>query len=83
MGFDARQPTAPQEPLNGSVERVTFHSETTGFCVLRIRVKGHRDVVTVIGNAASITAGEYIGRRSGDLQRSITWLYLNNKLVKL
>jgi exodeoxyribonuclease V alpha subunit len=48
------------EYVQGSVERVTFHSEATGFCVLRTQVRGHRDVVTVIGNAASITAGEYI-----------------------
>jgi len=49
-----------KERVQGSVERVTFHSEETGFCVLRIKVKGHRDLVTVIGNAASINAGEYI-----------------------
>lgn len=48
------------EQLQGAVERVTFHSEATGFCVLRTKVKGHRDVVTVIGSAPSITAGEYI-----------------------
>jgi len=48
------------ERMQGSVERVTFHSEETGFCVLRTKVRGHRDLVTVIGNAASIRAGEYI-----------------------
>ncbi|MDX2346312.1 MAG: ATP-dependent RecD-like DNA helicase [Legionella sp.] len=48
------------EHLQGAIERVTFHSEATGFCVLRTKVKGHRDVVTVIGSAPSITAGEYI-----------------------
>ncbi len=48
------------EQLQGAVERVTFHSEATGFCVLRTKVKGNRDVVTVIGSAPSITAGEYI-----------------------
>ncbi|MCP4474809.1 MAG: ATP-dependent RecD-like DNA helicase, partial [Gammaproteobacteria bacterium] len=47
-------------PLSGSVERVTFHNPESGFCVLRTKVKGHRDVITVVGNAASITAGEYI-----------------------
>ena len=41
------------ERVQGSVERVTFHSEESGFCVLRTKVKGHRDLVTVIGNAAS------------------------------
>ncbi len=49
-----------QERIQGSVERVTFHSEESGFCVLRTKVRGMRDLVTVIGQAASITAGEYI-----------------------
>ena len=51
---------APRERLSGSVERVTFHSEQSGFCVLRVKVKGQRDLVTVIGSAASVSAGEYI-----------------------
>jgi exodeoxyribonuclease V alpha subunit len=50
----------PNERLAGSVERVTFHSEESGFCVLRAKVRGHRELVTVIGSAASITPGEYI-----------------------
>src|SRR2546422_2477772 len=48
------------EHLAGSVERVTFHSEETGFCVLRVKVRGHRDLVTVVGTAPTITPGEYI-----------------------
>lgn len=51
-------PSKNLERLNGSIERVTFHSEETGFCVLRAKVKGHRDLVTVIGNVAVITPGE-------------------------
>ncbi len=46
-------PPAPHERLSGSIERVTFHSEQSGFCVLRVQVRGQRDVVTVIGNAAA------------------------------
>src|SRR2546428_2055982 len=53
-------PDAPTEPLAGSVERVTFHSEETGFCVLRVKVRGHRDMVTVVATAPTITPGEYI-----------------------
>ncbi len=53
-------PPAPHERLSGSIERVTFHSEQSGFCVLRVQVRGQRDVVTVIGNAAAVSAGEYI-----------------------
>src|SRR3954469_1808975 len=50
----------PLEHLAGSVERVTFHSEETGFCVLRVKVRGHRDLVTVVGTAPTISPGEYI-----------------------
>ena len=46
--------------LSGSVERITFHNETNGFYVLRVKVKGQRDLVTVLANAASIGPGEYI-----------------------
>ena len=51
---------APTDRLAGSVERVTFHSEESGFCVLRVKVRGERDLITVIGSAASVTPGEYI-----------------------
>ena len=51
---------APPERLAGAIERVTFHSEQSGFCVLRVNVKGQRDLVTVIGSAASVTPGEFI-----------------------
>ena len=50
----------PQERLSGSVERVTFHSEESGFCILRTKVKGRRDLVTVVGSAASIAPGEFV-----------------------
>ena len=49
-----------REPLSGLVERVTFHSPDTGFCVLRVKVRGHRELVTVLGSAASIQPGEFI-----------------------
>lgn len=48
------------EKVSGLVERVTFHSEETGFCVLRIKVRGNKDLVTLIGNAAVVSPGEHI-----------------------
>src|ERR1700720_1813073 len=53
------QPTT-QEVLAGPVERVTFHNVESGFCVLRIKARGHRELVTVVGRAAVISAGEWI-----------------------
>ena len=49
-----------QEVLAGLVERVTFHNAENGFCVLRAKARGHRDLVTVVGHAAIISAGEWI-----------------------
>jgi exodeoxyribonuclease V alpha subunit len=57
-----------REPLSGLVERVTFHSAETGFCVLRVKVRGHRDLVTVLGSAAEVHAGEHI-QASGQWQQ--------------
>ena len=39
-----------QEVLAGLVERVTFHNAENGFCVLRAKALGHRDLVTVVGH---------------------------------
>src|SRR6187401_480306 len=49
-----------QEVLAGLVERVTYHNAENGFCVLRAKVRGHRDIVTVVGHSATIAAGEWI-----------------------
>jgi exodeoxyribonuclease V alpha subunit len=49
-----------REPLAGLVERVTFQSAENGFCVLRVKVRGHRDLVTVLGSAADVHAGQSI-----------------------
>ena len=44
-----RQDGAEKEVLAGLVERVTYHNAENGFCVLRIKARGHRDLITVIG----------------------------------
>src|ERR1700685_2140445 len=53
------EPSA-QEVLAGLIERVTFHNAENGFCVLRAKARGHRDLVTVVGHVAIISAGEWI-----------------------
>src|SRR5438270_6038526 len=55
------QPASPtQDVLAGLVERVTYHNVENGFCVLRIKARGHRDLVTAVGHAATISAGEWV-----------------------
>ena len=48
------QESPDREVLAGLVERVTFHNPENGFCVLRTRARGHRDLVTVVGHAAMV-----------------------------
>jgi exodeoxyribonuclease V alpha subunit len=48
------------ENLSGLVERVTYHNQDNGFCVLRIQVKGKKELLTVTGSASTISAGEFI-----------------------
>lgn len=54
------QSRAPTEQISGLIERVTFHNDESGFCVLRVGVRGQRDNVTVIGSLPSVTAGEWL-----------------------
>ena len=55
-----QQEPSTQEVLAGLVERVTFHNDDNGFCVLRIKARGHRDLITVVGHAATISSGEWV-----------------------
>ena len=52
--------STPADGLSGLIERVTFHSEETGFAVLRVKVQGRRDLVTVIGSLPAVSAGEWL-----------------------
>jgi exodeoxyribonuclease V alpha subunit len=54
-----------REVLAGLVERVTYQNAENGFCVIRVKARNHRDLVTVVGHAAAISAGEWI-TASGD-----------------
>jgi exodeoxyribonuclease V alpha subunit len=54
-----------REVLAGLVERVTYQNAENGFCVLRVKARGHRELVTLVGHAAVISAGEWI-TASGD-----------------
>jgi exodeoxyribonuclease V alpha subunit len=63
----APRASTPTEVLAGLVDRVTFHNAENGFCVLRVKARGQRDLITVLGHAAMISAGEFV-------QASGTWV---------
>jgi exodeoxyribonuclease V alpha subunit len=53
-------PSRPQESLSGLIERVTFFNEENGWAVLKVKAKGHRDLVAVVGSLPSVSAGEWV-----------------------
>ncbi len=52
-----RRTTKP-EVLRGLVDRVVFHNEDNGYCILKIVPEGRHDVVSLIGKAPRVVAGE-------------------------
>lgn len=63
MNLTLSSPAAPGDSLAGLVERVTFFNEENGFCILKVRVRGHADVIAVIGSAPAVSPGEWIDAR--------------------
>ena len=49
-----------KEYLSGNIERITYHNAENGFCVLRVKVRNFKDLVTVTGNVPAVSVGEYI-----------------------
>ena len=52
--------SAAVETLTGLIERVTFFNPDTGFAVMKVKARGHRELVTVVGALAAVNAGEWL-----------------------
>jgi exodeoxyribonuclease V alpha subunit len=50
--------STPLESLTGVVERITYHSDESGYTVARLQVPRFRDLVTIVGSFATIQAGQ-------------------------
>lgn len=48
------------ESLSGLIEHVTFHNPDNGFVVLRVKARGHRALVTIVGQTPRAVPGEYV-----------------------
>ena len=53
-------PKPDASELSGHVERITFHSEDTGFAVLKVQVKWEKELTTVVGKIPNVAVGEYL-----------------------
>src|SRR4051795_1507379 len=62
-GRGARPGRAPDErgggiALDGAVERVTFYNPENGFSVVRLRLRGRREPIAVVGTLPAVQPGE-------------------------
>jgi len=46
------------ESVTGVVERLTYHSEESGYSVARLKASAHKDLVTIVGSFPNIQAGQ-------------------------
>lgn len=46
------------ETILGVVERLTYHSEESGYSVARLKASGNRELITIVGSFANIQAGQ-------------------------
>lgn len=60
MSASVSQSRPPSEEIAELVERVTFFNEESGFAVLRVKVQGQRELVTILGSLPSVSAGEWL-----------------------
>jgi exodeoxyribonuclease V alpha subunit len=49
-----------EQKLVGTIERITFHNEDNGFCIIKVKVAKKRELVTVSGNLSVVHVGEHI-----------------------
>ena len=48
------------ETLEGTVEHITYHSDETGYTVVRLATRGFHDLITAVGSLANVNAGEHL-----------------------
>ena len=51
--------------IHGQIERITFHNEETGFSILKVKVRGNRELVTAVGSFMAPAPGQVI-KATGD-----------------
>lgn len=76
------QPATPRESLTGLIERVTFFNEENGFAVLKVKARGHREPVTVVGSLPSVNPGEWLTAEGQWVQDRQFGLQLRAELLR-
>lgn len=59
MSYEVAHPNnPPTEQLQGVVERLTYHSDESGYTVARFKAPRTRELITIVGSFANIQAGQ-------------------------
>src|SRR6201993_1239964 len=82
MSTSSPLPRTPSEEIAGLVERVTYFNEESGFAVLRVKVRGQRELVTVLGSLPSVSAGEWLAAEGWWVRHREHGLQFKTKVVK-
>ena len=48
------------ESIAGQIERITYHNPENGFAVLKVKVRGRQEPVTVVGSVSTVEVGEHL-----------------------
>src|SRR5512142_3181292 len=51
--------------IQGQIERVTVYNDETDFTIAKLKVAGHRDLVTVVGTLMAPTPGQVVRATGG------------------
>ncbi|HOJ43081.1 MAG TPA: ATP-dependent RecD-like DNA helicase, partial [Syntrophorhabdaceae bacterium] len=46
--------------IQGQIERITFTNEENGYTIAKIRIKGKKDLITIVGTMFSVSPGEIL-----------------------
>ena len=57
-GSSAGSAPPPTETLQGVVERLTYHSEESGYTIARVKAPRTSELITIVGSFANIQAGQ-------------------------
>ncbi|MEN1759081.1 SF1B family DNA helicase RecD2 [Anoxynatronum sibiricum] len=51
------------ETVKALVERITYQNPENGYCVLKVKMPGHRDLITFVGTMGSVSVGAVLEAR--------------------
>ncbi|MGF1477008.1 MAG: ATP-dependent RecD-like DNA helicase [Geminicoccaceae bacterium] len=73
MAVEQAEPLiAPPPVVTGTVERIAFRNDDTGYAVLRVKVSKRGEPVTMVGSVPPLDVGEFV-RAEGRWEEDASW----------